>query len=83
MRAGEFPDGSRMLRAKIDMAWPKPEHARLVLNDDLDGTLPVRARTTSHAMDNYLHRSAVNLSDFVEIPLRTRISASYDQTRYG
>jgi glutaminyl-tRNA synthetase len=22
MRAGEFPDGSRMLRAKIDMAWP-------------------------------------------------------------
>ena len=28
MRAGEFPDGSRTLRAKIDMAAPEPEHAR-------------------------------------------------------
>ncbi len=28
MRNGEFPDGSRTLRAKVDMASPEPEHAR-------------------------------------------------------
>ena len=28
MKAGEFPDGSRVLRAKIDMASPNIEHAR-------------------------------------------------------
>ncbi len=27
MRNGEFPEGSRTLRAKIDMAHPEPEHA--------------------------------------------------------
>lgn len=38
----------------------------LVLNDDLDETQPVRARTTSHTTDNYLLRSAINLSDFLK-----------------
>jgi hypothetical protein len=55
----------------------------LVLNDDLDGAQPIRARTTSHTTDNYLRRSAVNLSDFFEVRVLGRISVLYDHTRYG
>ena len=40
MRAGEFPDGARVLRAKIDMALAQHEHAR-------PGHVPHPARRTS------------------------------------
>jgi hypothetical protein len=53
----------------------------LVLNDDLDRTPPVRARTTSHTTDNYLRRFAVNLSDFFEVLLaESRLHMTRDGT---
>ena len=44
MRAGEFPDGSRTLRAKIDMASPN-----LNMRDPGDVPHPARRRTTARA----------------------------------
>ena len=41
MRAGEFPDGARVLRAKIDMASRNIEHAR-------PGDVPHPARPPHH-----------------------------------
>ena len=64
MRAGEFPDGARVLRAKIDMASPEPEPAR---PDPLPD--PARRRTTGpvtrwciYPMYDYAHP----LSDSIE-----------------
>ena len=51
MRAGEFPDGSRTLRAKIDMALAEHQHAR-------SGHVPRAARDASSN-----RRCMVHLSD--------------------
>ena len=54
MRAGEFPDGARTLRAKIDMALAQPESAR-------SGDVPHPARSPSSHGRRLVHLSHVRL----------------------
>ena len=66
MRAGEFPDGSRTLRAKIDMASPQPQHAR-------PGDVPHSAR---HAPSN--RRQVVHISDVRLHPRPVRLDRTHN-----
>ena len=54
MRAGEFPDGSRTLRTKIDMAHREPQHAR-------PGDVPHPARHASAHGRQVVHLPHVRL----------------------
>ena len=66
MRAGEFPDGAHVLRAKIDMASPN-----MNLRDPVHLPHPARARTTAPAT-----RGASIRCTTTRTPSRTRSRAS-------
>ena len=59
MRAGEFADGQHVLRAKIDMASPQPEHARPDALPDPPRDASPDGRCLVHLPDVRLRASAV------------------------